>query len=100
MVRVPIRSFCRRSFQHVQDRFLRTVGTSRGVAFREVPIKQLDNELVLKSLTFGRDLYDAVFLHKLINYGIDSSKIVGKVFFRCFLLVHVQDTLLEMFFKD
>lgn len=60
------------------------VGAWQGVAFQEVSLKQLANDIDLQLLTSRRDLYDAVFLHKIINYGIDSLELFGKVSFRCF----------------
>lgn len=61
---------------------LQSVGARRGIAFWVNPVS---SKLwsCLESLAPVRDLYDAVILHKLLNYEIDSQAFLSKVFFRC-----------------
>ncbi|XP_046685718.1 uncharacterized protein LOC124371430 [Homalodisca vitripennis] len=63
----------------VQRRLLRLVGTRQGHQFREVPLADLQNELLLPDLLARRKAADVLFLAKLLNGLLDCPSLLAQV---------------------
>ena len=68
--------------QSIQRRFVRILGVRDGYAYRDVPIDNIEASLGLQSLASRRHVADLLFLHKLINGGIDCPLLLQLVDFR------------------
>ncbi|KAG8265553.1 hypothetical protein J6590_092385 [Homalodisca vitripennis] len=63
----------------VQRRVLRLAGTRQGHHFKEVPLADLQNELLLPDLLARRKAADVLFLAKLLNGLLDCPSFLAQV---------------------
>lgn len=72
-----------RQIQSIQDKFIRLLGCRLGFAYRDVPLRLVEEQTGLCSLETRRSIQGVMFLHKLITGGISCPEILRGVFFRC-----------------
>ncbi|XP_046674906.1 uncharacterized protein LOC124363690 [Homalodisca vitripennis] len=66
----------------VQRRFLRLVGLRRGLLFRDIPVAELQAELLLPDLRTRRCVADVLLLIRLIRGELDCPSLLSRVDFR------------------
>ncbi|XP_046663838.1 uncharacterized protein LOC124356711 [Homalodisca vitripennis] len=69
-----------RQIQSIQDKFIRLFGCRLGFAYRDVPLRLIEEKLGLCSLETRRSIQGVMFLHKLITGGIVCPEILRGVF--------------------
>ncbi|XP_046688092.1 uncharacterized protein LOC124373801 [Homalodisca vitripennis] len=65
----------------VQRRFLRLVGLRRGLLFRDIPVAELQAELLLPDLRTRRCVADVLLLIRLIRGELDCPSLLSRVDF-------------------
>ncbi|XP_054272563.1 uncharacterized protein LOC128992844 [Macrosteles quadrilineatus] len=67
--------------QHIQDRFLRLLGSRIGYTYRATPVVDLEKRFGLLPLIQRRHYFDLIALHKIVNGFLDCPELLSSIDF-------------------